>query len=94
MDHVVRVNRVYIVLDSYTPKLETPELHIHIIHSLTTQRLAHTVDHKHLHMRQSLRSGYDRLGTDITKLRLEPLSNDTRVGEFGLGIGADRRKWS
>jgi hypothetical protein len=44
MDYVVRINRVYIVLDFYTPKLGNPELHIHIIHSLTTQRLAHTVD--------------------------------------------------
>jgi hypothetical protein len=44
MDYVVSVNRVYIALDFYTPRLETPELHDHIIHSSTTQRLAHTVD--------------------------------------------------
>jgi hypothetical protein len=44
MDYVVWVRRVYIVLDFYTPKLETPELHDHIMHSSTTQRLAHTVD--------------------------------------------------
>jgi hypothetical protein len=27
-----------------TPRLETPGLHDHIMHSSTTQRLAHTVD--------------------------------------------------
>jgi hypothetical protein len=45
MDYVVRINTVYIALDFYTPRLETPERHDHIIHSSTTQRLAHTVDH-------------------------------------------------
>jgi hypothetical protein len=52
------------------------------------------IDHKHLHIRQSLRSGYDRLGTDITKLRLEPLFDDTRIGESGVSIGTDREKLS
>jgi hypothetical protein len=45
MDCVVWVRRVYIALDFYTPKLETPELHVHMMHSSTTQRLAHTIDH-------------------------------------------------
>jgi hypothetical protein len=53
-----------------------------------------SIDHKHLYIRQSLRSGYDRLGTDITKLRLEPLSDDTRVGESGVGIGTGNEKLS
>jgi hypothetical protein len=44
MDYVVRAHRVYIALDFYTPRLETPELHDHVMHSLITQRLAHTVD--------------------------------------------------
>jgi hypothetical protein len=52
------------------------------------------INQKCLHIRQSLCSGYDRVSTDVTKLRPEPLSNDTRVGESGLSIGTDCRKWN
>jgi hypothetical protein len=52
------------------------------------------IDQKYLNIRQSLRSGYDRRGTDITKLRLEPLSDDTRVRESGLSIMTGRRTWN